>query len=171
MLHEVEQDEVARLITDQYLAALSILIATNDVCRKEVVPRISSLETLGRVKFNFLLLYGEQEILARFDQEQVYIVLILQAKYGTALDLVQHRDAEDVDGALVREAHDLVVASPDNPDDLVARSHVHQVDLLELIQVQIVEDHVKIMESCSYASLVEHGRLCGFFSLRLTVAR
>lgn len=26
------------------------------------------------------------------------------------------------------------------------------------------------MESCSYASLVEDGRLCGFFSLRLTVA-
>ena len=117
------------------------------------------------------MFYGEQEILTRFDQKQVYIVLILQAKSCTALDLVQHLDAEDVDGALVREAHDLVVASPDNPDDLVAWSHVHQVDLLELIQVQIVEDHVKIMESCSYASLVEHGRLCGFFSLRLTVAR
>ena len=117
------------------------------------------------------MLYGEQEIFTRFDQKQVYIVLILQAKYCAALDLVQHLDAEDVDGALVREAHDLVVSSPDNPDDLVAWSHVHQVDLLELIQVQIVEDYVEIMESCSYASLIEGSRLCGFFALRLTVAR
>ena len=116
------------------------------------------------------MFYGEQEILARFDQEQVYIVLILQAEYGTALDLVQHRDAEDVDGALVREAHDLVVASPDNPDDLVAWGHVLQGDLLELVEVQIVQDYVEIMESSCYASLIEDSRLCRLFSVRLTVA-
>ena len=135
VLHEVKQHQVAGFVSNQDLGPFSVLITANDIVLEEVIPGVCSFQAVCVIELNFLPLDCKQKVFPRFDEKQIYIVLIFEAEDGTTLLLFQGVDVEDIDRSLIAEAHDVCIADPDHPHDLVTGSHVSEVYLLQLVQV------------------------------------
>ena len=61
MLHKVKQNEIATLITYKYFTAFVVLAAAYDVALEEIVPGVSSLQTICTIELDFLSFNGEEK--------------------------------------------------------------------------------------------------------------
>ena len=75
MLEEIEHGQVSTFVPQTDLRTFFILVASNNVSFKEVVPRVTSFECSCIEEFYFLLFNSEKEILSGFDQNHINVVI------------------------------------------------------------------------------------------------
>ena len=107
MFQKVEKSKVTTFVPDADLGAFFVLVTTYDIPFEEVVPGVASLKRACIEKLNLLLLYSEEEVLSRLNQNHVYVVIAFQTKDRASFRLLQNYTAKNIDLTVSVEAKSL----------------------------------------------------------------
>jgi len=116
---------VPTLVPDTDFGAFSVFIAASDLSLEEIVPGITALKILCVEELDLIALDREEEILARFNQDEIQVVFRLEVENRALFDLIEGQSVEHRYLTFFVKTEQLAWRKLNDLDDFIVRLPYH----------------------------------------------